>query len=213
MSGAFLNPIPAEDLPEYPISADDRLDSHWFMPWERRRWLNSTMRFKGTPECRAYYFDLINIAYDQSPVGTLPNDLDDLAKMLFVDPSHFRALVRLEYGPLHKWRRCLCDGDEVRLMHPTVLRSLTEAIARKEDNREKTEAANMRQRLRRLRITVAGLDTQAAKNDAAIKWMDEWLEKQSFRYRNTTAVEQAMLAWAGHVADLRHRGNRPPGKV
>lgn len=40
------------------------------MVWERRRWLNSDMRLKGTPECRALYFDLINIAYDNSPIGT-----------------------------------------------------------------------------------------------------------------------------------------------
>ena len=129
--------VPADDLPEYPLGIEDRLDSHYFMAWERRRWLNSDMRLKGTPECRALYFDLINIAYDQAPVGTVPQDPDTLAKLLMVDAGHFRSLCKLDYGPLHKWTPCICEGGEVRLMHPMVLRSLTEALSRKEDNRAK----------------------------------------------------------------------------
>lgn len=59
-----LPPVSIDDLPEYPLTVEDRLDSHYFMTWERRRWLNSEMRLRGTPECRAYFFDLINISYD-----------------------------------------------------------------------------------------------------------------------------------------------------
>ena len=106
--------VEADELPEYPLGSEDRLDSHYFMAWERRRWLNSDMRLKGTPECRALYFDLINIAYDQTPVGTVPQDLETLAKLLMVDPGHFRALCKLDYGPLHKWTACICEGGEVR---------------------------------------------------------------------------------------------------
>ena len=199
---AHLLPIDAGDLPDYPLGADDRLDSHYFMVWERRRWLNSDMRLKGTPECRALYFDLTNIAYDQSPVGTLPDDMDVLAKMLFLDPGHFRALCKLDYGPLHKWTRCRCEGGEVRLMHPMVLRSLTEAIARKEDNRARNEAANAAKRLQRLRATVAGYQSELAKNDAAVRWIDEWLMKEGCEYRSAAWIERAMLAWSNHVFDL-----------
>lgn len=201
-----LTPVDTGDLPEYPLSADDRLDSHYFMVWERRRWLNSDMRLKGTPESRALYFDLINIAYDQSPVGTLPDDQDVLAKMLFVDPGHFRALCRLDYGPLHKWAHCICEGGEVRLMHPMVLKSLSEAIARKEDNRARNEAANTAKRLQRLRSTIAGYHADLAKNDAAVKWMDEWLVTEGCEYRNATWVERAMQAWSNHMFDLGRRG-------
>ena len=52
--------VDMEDLPEYPLNGSVRLDSHWFITWERRRWLNSDMRLKATPECRALYFDLID---------------------------------------------------------------------------------------------------------------------------------------------------------
>ena len=205
-----VQPVSVDDLPDYPLTSDDRLDSHYFMVWERRRWLNSDMRLKGTPECRALYFDLTNIAYDHSPVGTLPDDMDALAKMIFVDASHFKALCALEYGPLHKWTRCLCEGGEMRLMHPMVLKSLTEAVARKEDNRARNEAANTAKRLQRLRITVAGYQADLAKNDAAVRWMDEWLAKEGCTYRGGEWIERAMSAWSNHMFDLgRARGQGP----
>lgn len=193
--------VDMSEIEEYPLTRDDRLNSHFFMVWERRRWLNSDMRLKGRAECRALYFDLINIACDQSPVGTIPNDMEVLAKLLMISESEFKTLCQLEYGPLHKWRPCRC-GDEVRLMHPVVLDMLIEAVSRKEDNRAKMEAANTVKRVQRLRATVAGLQTELSKNDAAVKWMDEWLLKQSVGYRNTSWVEQAMMAWADHRMDL-----------
>lgn len=201
MRETHLRPVSADELPVYPLTREDRLDSHYFIAWERRRWLNSDMRLKATPEARALYFDLINICYDQSPVGTLPDDLDLLAKMVFAEPGHFRAIASLDYGPLHKWGRCLCDGDEVRLMHPMVLKTLTEAISRKEDNRARTEAANAKKSRQRLRSMVAGYHVELAKNDAAILWMDEWLSERT-GYRNSGWVERAVAAWSDHALAL-----------
>ncbi|MDJ0631086.1 MAG: hypothetical protein QNJ44_22705 [Rhodobacter sp.] len=194
-----------QDLPDYPFTAADRLDSHWFVPWERRRWLNSDMRLKGTPECRALYFDLINIAYDQSPIGTLPTDNAVLAKLLFVPESHFAQLCGMAYGPLHKWRRCRCEG-EVRLMHDFVLHTLLDAVSRREDNRARMEAANRQKRLQRLRSTVAGLHTDLARNDAAMRWIDDYLTAEGCEYRSTTWVERAIGAWSTHIFDLNNRG-------
>lgn len=199
---AHLRPVDSDDLPVYPLSEDDRLDSHFFMPWERRRWLNSDMRLKGTPECRALYFDLICISFDQSPLGTLPDDVEILAKLLHVEVSHLKALIRLEYGPLHNWERCLC-GDEVRLMHHHVLRILRDSIARRADNRARTEAANTATRLRRLRETVAGYHVDLAKNDAAIRWMDEWLLDSGCKYRAGSWIERAIREWSSHSLSMR----------
>lgn len=190
-----------DDLDEYPLTAEDRLDSHYFMAWERRRWLNCDMRLKGTAECRALYFDLINISYDQSPVGTLPTDHAVLAKMLFIDRDHFSQLCRLEFGPLHKWRRVKCE-DEIRFMHPMVLRSLTEAIARKEDNRAKNEAANAAKRLMRLRAAIAGYHADLAKNDTAIRWIDEWLVNEGCEYRSSSWIERGIAQWSNHMLEF-----------
>lgn len=197
-----------DDLDEYPLSSEERLDSHYFMAWERRRWLNCDMRLKGTAECRALYFDLINISYDQSPAGTLPTDHGVLAKMLFVDRDHFVQLCRLEFGPLHKWRPIRCEG-EIRLMHPMVLRSLRGAIALREDHRARSDAANTKKRLQRLRSTIAGQWTDLAANDACILWVDEWLHKQGCEYRTATWIERAIAAWSEHsfsLSALRRKG-------
>lgn len=196
--------VDAGDLPVYPLTEDDRLDSHFFMPWERRRWLNSDMRLKGTPECRALYFDLICISCDQSPIGTLPDDIEILAKLLHVETSHLRALAKLEFGPLHNWQRCLCD-DEVRLFHSFVLRILRDSIARREDNRARCEAANTAKRLQRLRETIAGYHVDLAKNDAAIRWMDQWLLDSGCRYRGGQWIERAIGEWSNHALSLRGR--------
>jgi hypothetical protein len=203
-----LHPVPTDELPVYPLDETDRLDSHWFLAWERRRWLNSEMRLKATPECRALYFDLICISYDQSPIGTLPDDVDILAKLLLTEAQHLAALCGLRYGPLHKWERCLC-GTEVRLMHPMVLKTLREAISRKEDNRARTEAANSKKRRQRLRDYVAGFHVELAKMDAAILWMDEWLNERT-QYRNRDWVRRAIDAWSAHAIQLgtERRGAR-----
>ena len=202
-NGTVLQVIDSGDLFPYPLTADDRIDSHFFMAWERRRWLNSGMRLKGTPECRSIYFDLICVSYDQMPVGTLPYDIDQLSKLAHMDRQHLEQLCRLEYGPLHKWTRCQCDG-EIRLYHPFVLKSLLDAIARKEDNRAKHEAANISKRMLRLRSAVAGVHAELAKNDAAVQWMDEWLTAKDCGYRTTSWVERAITAWSGHIFDLRN---------
>ncbi len=202
-----LQPVPIDDLPDYPLTVEDRLDSHYFVAWERRRWLNSDMRLRGTPECRALFFDLINISYDQAPVGTLPNDPELLAKLLMVDPGHFAQLCRLEFGPLHKWHLVNCEG-EIRLAHSMVLRTLQEAIARREDNRAKNDAANIAKRIQRLRITLTGYNKDIGANDAAVRWIDEWLGNEGCEYRSATWIERGMGAWMNHSFSLARSAGR-----
>ncbi|MCZ4351547.1 hypothetical protein O4H61_03375 [Roseovarius aestuarii] len=203
-SASHAQLVAIEDLPEYPLDGSERLDSHYFVAWERRRWLNSDMRLKGTPECRALYFDLINICYDQQPVATLPDDMEMLSKLVYTDRAHFEALCKLEFGPLHSWFRCRYEG-RTRLMHRFVYQILTEALSRRQDNRANTERANYAKRIQRLRAKIAGLHVELAKNDAAVSWIDEWLTAQNCIYRETSWVERGMLAWQGHMADLNHR--------
>lgn len=202
-----LSLIPVDELEEYPFGRDVRLDSHHFMAWEHRRWLNSGMRLMGTPECRAIYFDLICVSFQQAPVGTLPDNLDQLAKLALVTEAHFRALCRLEYGPLHNWRPCLSAGER-RLWHPQVHQTVAEAVARKETNRARNEAANAQKRRERLTILVAGLNGDLAKNDAAIHWMDQWLVDQGCGYRKQVWVERAIASWSDHMLSLGLRRAR-----
>jgi hypothetical protein len=197
--------VPDGGLPEYPLTRDDRLDSHFFMAWERSRWLNSDMRMKGQPECRALYFDLICVSYEQSPIGTLPTDMSTLAKFAHVDRDRFEALCAQPYGPLHNWVQCICEGGEVRLMHWFVLRSLQDAVARKADNQARNEAGNRSKRIQRLRSTIMGYHADLAKNDAATLWMDGWLEERT-QYRNAQWIERAIQAWSERALDRNMRG-------
>lgn len=191
-----------DSLPVYPLGPSDRIDSHWFIPWERRRWLNSAMRLKGRRECRALYFDLINISYDGSPPGTVPSDAESLAALLMVSEREFREMCMLEYGPLHRWQAYRC-GDDVRLAHQFVVEGILEALGRKEDNRARVEAAASEKRLRRLRVTLAGLSTELAKNDYAVRWIDDFLVDSGCRYRDGRSIDGAVRAW------IAYRGNRP----
>jgi hypothetical protein len=207
MQPSHLTPVDG-DMPDYPVSVEERIDSHYFIAWERRRWLNSDMRLKARPECRALYFDLICISYEQSPLGTIPKDMVVLAKLLHVDLGYLQDLCRLEFGPLHNWYPVRCDNGDVRMAHRFVTRVLVDAISRKEDNRAKTEAANVSKRLQRLRGTVSGLHAELAKNDAAILWMDKWLSDQGVGYRSVDWIEKAMGAWSNHALDSGLRRQR-----
>ncbi|WP_232618303.1 hypothetical protein [Pseudooceanicola marinus] len=103
-------PMDLEAIPEYPLDPDLRLDSHSFIQWEHRRWMSSDMRWNGTHECKSMWFELVNLAHGETPVGTLPHDVKRLARMVqpAVDLTHFEALCQLEFGPLHGWIPCRC---------------------------------------------------------------------------------------------------------
>lgn len=193
------------DLPVYPFGVEDRLNSHFFVPWERRRWLNSGMRLSGTPECRALYLDLIWISYDHAPVGTLPDDTAMLARLVLVDHEYFKNLLRLDFGPLHNWSRCQTKDGEVRLFHPMVLQTLNEAMSRREDHRAKSEAASASKRRLRLRTMLTHYNADLARNDAAVSWIDEWLINQGVAKRTALKVEEGMGAWQRHMFKLSER--------
>lgn len=195
--------IDTDDLIEYPLDGTERLDSHYFVPWERRRWLNSDMRLKGTAECRALYLDLLWISYDHTPLGTLPVDIAVLARLLGIDRTHFETLCGMQFGPLHKWQRCRC-GDEIRLYHPFILSTVVEAISRKADNRARTEKANRYKRQQRLRSALGTFDPKLVDNDHAVAWIDEWLEANSNGNRTGAVLERALHAWVSHIRDLSH---------
>ncbi|MEM8822052.1 MAG: hypothetical protein AAGF30_00430 [Pseudomonadota bacterium] len=206
MTEPHLQPVPDGGLPKYPFTAKDRLDAHWFMTWERRRWLGSDMCLRGSWECKAIYFDLICHAYDQSPIGTLPEDMGTLARLVRADRDHFESLVDRPFGPLHRWYRCDCDG-EVRFMHDTVVANLVDGFARREDNRARNEAANAAKRLQRLRHTLTSFDKALGENDHAVRWIDEWLVSEGCTKRTASWIERAIAVWVQHITRLK----RGPG--
>lgn len=199
--------VPSETLPDYPFAHGDRLDSHFYIPWQRRRWLNSEMHLRGSWAAQGVFFALINHACDQSPIGTLPLDMGLLSKLVRCNRDELEAMCALPYGPLHGWTRCNCAG-EVRLMHPVVLEVLTDGFARREDNRARTEAANSAKRLQRLRGVLASIEKTLGENDHAVRWIDEWLVDQGCTKRTALWVERGVHAWVQHRKGMSEAGGR-----
>lgn len=174
-----IAPVDIDDLPEYPIEPGARLDSHGFVQWEFLRWLSSDMRWNGSHECKSMWFDLVNLAHGETPVGTLPDNPKRLARMIqpSVERDHFERLCTMEYGPLHGWRRCRC-GDEVRLMHPVVTRIVTSAFASRANHAARVEAASQARKLARLTEDVAQLSPELAEDSRKVRWINHAIEER-----------------------------------
>lgn len=172
-----LSPVDLDSLSDYPIDPDARLDSHGFVQWEFRRWLSSDMRWNGSHECKSMWFELVNLAHGETPVGTLPQDMKRLARMIqpVVDRDHFESLCRLDFGPLHGWHPCRC-GDDIRLMHPVVTRIVKAAFASRANHAARVEAATQSRKLKRLTEDIAQLAPKLAEDSRKVRWANSFIE-------------------------------------
>ncbi len=178
------------DIPEYPLAQNERLASHWFMTFHFQRWLNSAFRLKAGPEVRAYGFDLFCISQNQTPVGTLPDDDQQLAALLHLDLAKWQDLRARDISPLYKWTHCRC-GDEVRLMHAVVTEVAAEAFTKKAKNAASLAEGRERKRRARLVETIKRLGAVSMAADANIvqiigdwltthcdgNWTDQWVRR------------------------------------
>ena len=94
MAAPQVQLIDTQELELYPISASDRLDSHYFLQWNLKRWRGSEFRKTCDPEVGWYGFQLFCIAQDGSPIGTLPCDDKQLAFDLNLPLEKWQALIR-----------------------------------------------------------------------------------------------------------------------
>lgn len=190
----FLTPVPAADLPEYPIRSDVRLNN-WFFRWEPRRWLGSEMFLTADPEVGYAYLNLIFIAQDQSPIGTLPTDRKLLARLLRMTTEAFEALCMRRPSPLAHWSECVTDRGEIRLQHDFVRETLLEQLAERERREAATSADAERKRLDRLRqaMAKAAFDKAVLADEVLLKRLDEWLNDNVKGNRTQEAYDRAFL--------------------
>jgi len=178
ISTAHLQPVVTDAMPEYPISTGDRLDSHFFLQWNLKRWRASEFRRKVDPEVGWYGMQLFFIAQDETPVGTLPCDDEQLAYELRLPLERWRALLDRKITPLHNWHRVRCDNGEVRLAHPVVTEVAVEAVKSKRKN-QSNQAGRMRaKRLKDLGKMMeerigAG---QLLRNGGFLERFNDWIE-------------------------------------
>lgn len=138
-----------DDLPEYPISASERLDSHYFVAWNLKRWRGSEFRRHGyaDPEVGWFGRELFDLCQDETPVGTLPCDAAALAFLLRISLSRWQELAAREVSPLFGWHKVRCDNGEVRLAHSVVTEIAVDALGAKKRNHAKNADDRMRKRL------------------------------------------------------------------
>lgn len=190
----FLAPVPDADLPEYPIRSDQRLNN-WFFRWEARRWLNSEVYLTADPEVGYAYLNLIFIAQDQTPIGTLPTDPRLIARLLRLSTEAFEALCRRDPSPLAHWSPCVTDRGEVRLMHDFVRATLLEQIEDRERREAATTADAERKRLDRLRGAMGrqGFAKEVMGDEVLLRRLDAWLNDNVKGNRTQEAYERAFM--------------------
>ena len=193
-----LQPVAIEDLPVYPVSADERLDGNSFVKWSTNRWLASKT-FKLMPwDMQGMARALFDMCQNESPVGTLPDDDDELAFMLRVDVRRMRELRAQDFGPLRNWTRCLCPGQgngQVRLMHRVVTEQVRDALERRSLALLSKDEKAVTMRLERLRkaLLAQGCSKDVVADDVLIARMDEWLNVVRKGKRTEAVYRSAIL--------------------
>jgi hypothetical protein len=185
--------VDIDDLEEYAIPRTVRLDGNSFVKWQHLRWLRSKTFRRATYEVQGMARALFDLAQNESPIGTLPDDDDDLADMLKLPVSRLRELRNMEFGPLRNWRPCLSDGER-RLMHPVVLEQVLDVLERREMHELSKEDKAYYQRLKRLReaLKKIGLCDAAVADDVLISRMDDWLKDHCKGNRKQPHYEAAL---------------------
>ena len=209
-ASALLKVVDLANLPEYPIARTTRLDGHAFVKWAHIRWLSSKTFKRASWEVQGMARALFDLSQLESPIGTLPDDDDELALMLRVDIRRMRELRAMEFGPLRNWSPCLSDGER-RLMHAVVLDQVRDALERREVHELSKEEKAAYQRVKRLRETLQrmGLGADALADDVLIGRMDEWLKSHCRGNRKQSHYDAALMhaVAAGWVADMAARRN------
>lgn len=177
-----LHLIEPTALPVYPIERDERLPELAFIKWQPSRWLNSSGHLKCTYEVQGVARALFDLATAQSPIGTLPDDDEELAALLRMPLNHWVALRSMgDRGPLRNWTHCLCPGKgvdgETRLQHHVVLASLQDVLLRREARETGRGRQVVNKRVQRLRagMIAAGLSPVQADDPALMQRLDEFL--------------------------------------
>jgi hypothetical protein len=185
---------PVGAIEPYPIGRDERLDGHSFMKWWHQRWMASRTFKLASWEAQGMAFGLFNLCQAESPVGTLPDDNEELAVMLRTTARRVADLRLQEFGPFRGWRRCRC-GAEVRLMHDVVLEQVRDALDRRDTRELSKEAKAEYARLKRLREALTGMkvDAGVVADDVLIRRMDAWLSQHRKGRRDGAAYEAVVM--------------------
>lgn len=207
--------VDASELPEYPISTESRLDSHYFMQFNHDRYDRSDFRRKGyrDPEVGFFGLELFFKSHGETPLGTLPTDDDSLAFLLGLPLDRWLSLKERSFHPLYNWTPVRCDNGEIRLAHP-VVQEVMEAALRghreyKASNENKAVYARRKRLVEALRECGCGPDL--CNDEFAVAWIDDWLLEHHAGQRRMPqlqhSIAKALRAAAAEGILGRSRGS------
>ena len=181
-----------EALPIYPIDAAERLQSHFFVEFHFRRWLNSEARLLADWDVRGVMVDLIMISQDQTPVGTLPQNPKLIATMLGMSVDQLHLFCARDVSPLRGWVPCMA-GDQVRLMHPVVTEMAEKAIGSRRDRESEKQRRSAAKALKDLgeRLVAMGFSRQAG-DRTFVERVDHWLTQNCTGNRTEPMIREAI---------------------
>ncbi|MGZ9811550.1 hypothetical protein ACXN5S_13885 [Pseudoroseicyclus sp. H15] len=168
----------ATDLPTYPIPTGQRLPGQYFLRFETQTYFNSEFYLRAEREVRACYLELIFHAQHQSPLGTLPVDPLQQARLLRIGLDEWQALCARDPSPLWRWEPCMSDRGDRRLMHDKVLDVLLDQITKREAAEVAKGNDAVRKRLDRVRFRMRESRRFAEAeivSDTLVERIDAWL--------------------------------------
>jgi hypothetical protein len=169
-------------IPRYPVPSSVRLDSHYFVLWNIRRWRGSDTRRAGykDPEVGFFARELFDLAHDETPVGTLPRDDAALAFLLRMSLDAWQTLRKREINPLTGWYEVECDNGETRFAHRVVTEVVLEAVDSKQRNQVKNADDRMRKRLGTIAGHVRALPGASGLADQEDRLTDisDWIDRE-----------------------------------
>ncbi|PYG29981.1 hypothetical protein [Pelagimonas varians] len=170
-----------EELDVYPISVNDRLDSHYFLQFNHDRYERSEFRRKSyrDPEVGFFGLELFFKSHGEAPLGTLPQDHDSLAFLLGLPLEKWMGLVERKFNPLYNWKPVMCDNGQIRLAHPVVQEVMEAALQGHREHKASNEDKAVWTRRKRLKeaLKSCGCSDDLCSDDVAVGWIDDWLNE------------------------------------
>lgn len=208
-----LQVFDASDLPDYPISAESRLDSHYFMQFNHDRYDRSGFRRKAyrDPEVGFFGMELFFKSHGETPLGTLPSDDDSLAFLLGLPLDRWLSFKERSFNPLYNWSPVKCDNGEIRFAHPVVTEVMQAALDGHLEHKASNEDKAVKVRRNRLRDTLkaVGVSEDLLADEFAIGWLDDWLSEHHRGQRRMPQFQHSItraLRAAAAADVLEHKG-------
>ncbi|MBU3000435.1 hypothetical protein KO491_11375 [Roseovarius nubinhibens] len=191
-----LQVFDASELPEYPIPAECRLDSHYFMQFNHDRYDRSEFRRKAyrDPEVGFFGMELFFKSHGETPLGTLPADDDSLAFLLGLPLDRWKSLKERPFNPLYNWRPVRCDNGAIRLAHPVVQEVMEAALRGHQEHKASNENKAVYARRKRLieALRECGCGDELCSDDLAVGWLDDWLLKHHMGQRRMPQLQSSI---------------------